>query len=499
MLKSGNEVGEIMNIISIVSDTLRRDHLGCYGNTWIRTPNIDKLAQQSVVFDDAYAASFPTVPHRRDFFTGRYTFTYSDWGPLPTDEVVLADVLRKSGYVTMLITDTPHILKDGYHFERGFDGWSWIRGQGPDRYITDPIDYRFPCDPKKLKMVDTSFKQYLRNVSRRQYETDFFTAQTMMTAAKWLERNKDHEKFFLHVDIFDPHEPWDPPRWYVDLYDPGYQGEEVMYPIYGPCDYLTADEIKHIRALYAGEVTMVDRWVGSLMEKVKDLGLWENTALIFTTDHGFYHGEHGLIGKTISSTEAHGLVPLYDEVAHIPMMIRLPETKPRRCEAFTQPPDLMPTILDIAKTKIPETVQGKSLLPLLEGDRPAWRKFAVASPSIIHGPVAGQRISVITKDWYFVYCGQIQDALEELKKPKEGEKTRPERTVKIVDGIERIQRILGEKPKNELYSLPEDALHVHDVFPENREVASDIQRRLVEFLKSLGTEQELMHYWQRLD
>lgn len=114
-----------MNIVLIVSDTFRRDHLGCYGNDWIHTPNIDNLAKESVMFNNAYAASFPTVPNRRDLVTGRFTFTHSDWSPLPRDEVVLADVLREDGYVTMLIADTPHILKDGYHFDRGFDGWIW--------------------------------------------------------------------------------------------------------------------------------------------------------------------------------------------------------------------------------------------------------------------------------------------------------------------------------------------------------------------------------------
>jgi arylsulfatase A-like enzyme len=79
-----------MNFILIISDTFRRDHLGCYGNTWIHTPNLDRFAAESVVFDRAYAASFPTVPNRRDVLTGRYTFTYSDWSPLPDSEVVIA-------------------------------------------------------------------------------------------------------------------------------------------------------------------------------------------------------------------------------------------------------------------------------------------------------------------------------------------------------------------------------------------------------------------------
>jgi arylsulfatase A-like enzyme len=479
-----------MNIILMISDTFRRDHLGYYGNKWINTPNIDNLAKESVVFDRAYAASFPTVPNRRDIVTGRFTFTYSDWSPLPPEEVVLADVLRKAGYVTMLVADTPHILKDGYNFDRGFDGWAWIRGQENDRLNTDPIEIKLPCSPEKLRSPHTTMRQYLRNVSQRQFENDYFVAQTMNEAARWLERNQRHKNFFLYVDTFDPHEPWDPPKKYVDLYDPEYHGEEVTYPAYGPCDYLTPEELRHVRALYAGEATMVDHWIGFLLERIKELGLWENTAVIFTTDHGFYHGEHGLIGKSIITPTAHGLTPLYSEVAHIPLMIRMPDLKPSRCDALVQPSDLMPTILELAGSEVPETVQGSSLLPLLRREDSDWREFAVSSPSIIHGPVAGQRVSVIDKDWFFIYCGQIDDALRELP---------TDRRIKIVDGFERLQKIMGKKPENELYYLPKDPTQLKNVLDGNKEVASELHAKLVRFLESIGTKEEVTKYWKKLE
>jgi len=484
-------ISGLVNVILIMSDTFRRDHLGCYGNEWIHTPNIDNLAKESVVFDKAYTASFPTVPNRRDVVTGRFTFAYSDWSPLAREEVVLADVLREAGYVTMLIDDTPHILKDGYHFDRGFDGWIWIRGQENDRYSTDPVDLRFPCDPDKLRSPDVTVKQYLRNVSQRHYESDYFVAQTMTEATKWLERNRNHDRFFLYIDTFDPHEPWDPPKWYVDLYDPNYQGQEVTYPVYGPCNYLSPDELRHLQALYAGEVTMVDHWLGFLLQRIRDLGLREDTAVIFTTDHGFYHGEHGLVGKSIVTPSVHGLTPLYDEVTHIPLMMRIPGIEPGCCKALAQPPDLMPTILDLAEANIPETVQGKSLLSLIGGEKnTAWRDFAVASPSIIHGPVAGQRISVITDEWYFVYCGQVDEALRDLP---------TERRIKIVDGFERLQKIIGERPRNELYHLPDDPKQVHDVFDKNVHEAKKIHAKLIRFLESIGTKEEILRYWRRLE
>jgi arylsulfatase A-like enzyme len=321
-------------------------------------------------------------------------------------------------------------------------------------------------------------------------ESDHFAARTMAESAKWLEKNWKHDKFFLYVDTFDPHEPWDPPRKYVDFYDPGYSGEEVTYPAYGPCDYLTSAELKHVRALYAGEATMVDHWVGYLLRKVKKLGLWDKTAIIFTTDHGFYHGEHGLIGKSIITETAHGLAPLYSEVAHIPLMIKVPGVKPHRRDALAQPPDLAPTILEIAGAKTPSAMQGKSLIPILDGETRTLRDIAVSSPSIIHGPVAGQRISVVNKDWYFVYCGQVDEALKNLP---------PEQETKIVDGFRRLQRIMGESPRNELYCIRESPNQQRNVYKENKAVAETLHGKLVTFLKSVGTKADTLKYWERLD
>ena len=474
-----------MNAILIVSDTFRYDHLGCYGNEWINTPNLDKFAEKSTVFDRAYAASFPTVPHRHDVYTGKYTFTYSDWAPLPKNEIVLPQLLQQAGCVTQLIVDTPHMVKDGFNYDRGFDGWLWIRGQENDRYMTAPTEVKLPCQPGKLRRKGITTTQYLRNVSNRQSERDYFVAQTMTAAAKWLELNHDqHKSFFLHVDTFDPHEPWDPPRWYVDMYDSGYEGKEVIYPVYGPCNYLTAEELKHCRALYAGEVTLVDRWVGMLLKKITDLGLLDDTSVIFTSDHGFYHGEHGLIGKSVIAPMVGGSCPLYEEVAHVPLVGYLPDADGgEHCQALVQPPDLTATILELMGAKKQDSMQGKSLLPLLRGEEVAWRDFAVTSPSIIHGPVSGQRITVTTKEWVLIYSGQVDEALAD----------NPGRRM----NFGRLEKLAGNV-ENELYSLAGDPKQQKNVFDEERDVAERLHSKLVEFLRGAGTREELLRYWGRL-
>ena len=475
-----------MNVILIIADTFRKDHLGCYGNQWIRTPFIDAFARRGIVFDAAFTGSFPTVPNRRDVLTGRATFTYSDWERLPADEMVLPQVLRERAYLSMMVADTPHILQYGYHFDRGFDGWLWIRGQEGERLMTAPRRVELPCDPEKLRYGSSQMSQYLREVSLRQFESNYFVAQTMTAAARWLELNYDqHEKFFLHVDTFDPHEPWDPPKWYADMYDPGYKGEEVTYPIYGPCDYLTEAELKHCRALYAGEVTMVDRWVGMLLRKIEDLGLLKDTAVIFTSDHGFYIGEHGLTGKSIITPAATGFCPLYEEVTRIPLVIYLPDVDGgERCRAITQPPDLTATILSLMDAKNPSNMQGKSLLPLLRGEDAASRDFAVTSPSIIHGPVSGQRITVTTGEWTLICAGQAEEALTDS----------PDKRV----GFDSLEEITG-KVQNELYSLSADPRQQSNMFEEERSVAEGLHSRLVEFLEKSGTREEYLKYWRGLE
>ena len=243
-----------MNFIVIISDTLRRDHLGCYGNEWISTPNIDRFAERSLVLDSAYSASFPTVPHRRDLMTGRFTASYTPWAPLDREEVVLQQVLSDAGYVTMMVCDCPHIIENGYHYDRGFKGFEWIRGQETDRWRTHPESPEYGCDPEKLRWPDRLVKVHRRNTFDWRHESDRFVARTMTVACDWLEDNYQRDKFFLYVDTFDPHEPWDAPQWYVDMYDPGYSGEVVDYPCYAYTDFLTESELKHCRALYAAEV-----------------------------------------------------------------------------------------------------------------------------------------------------------------------------------------------------------------------------------------------------
>ncbi|MFH1550614.1 MAG: sulfatase-like hydrolase/transferase, partial [Planctomycetota bacterium] len=154
-----------MNFIVVVSDTFRRDHLGCYGNKWISTPHIDRFASKALLFERAYTGSFPTVSHRRDLLTGRFTASYTGEAPLGLDEIVLPEVLGKQGYLNMMVCDCPHILENGYCYNRGFDGYEWIRGQENDRWKTSPEAPEHPCDASKIRGSVKIQKHHRRNVA----------------------------------------------------------------------------------------------------------------------------------------------------------------------------------------------------------------------------------------------------------------------------------------------------------------------------------------------
>ena len=141
-------------------------------------------------------------------------------------------------------------------------------------------------------------ERMILNTDQRASEEDYFAPQVFRSATKWLEQNHRCDRFFLYVDCFDPHEPWDSPPYYRDLYYPGYKGKEVMMPTYTDDyrTYLTEDELKRMKANYAGEVTMVDHWFGFFMNKVRLLGLDKNSLIVVISDHGHLLGEKTFTG-----------------------------------------------------------------------------------------------------------------------------------------------------------------------------------------------------------
>lgn len=370
-----------MNLITIVIDNLRADHVGINGNSWIRTPNLDALGKESVRFTQAFPESLPTLPVRRALHTGIRTFPFKNWipykewpatpgwNPIPEDQMTMSEILQEKGYTTAYITDVYHVFKPGMNYHRGFDEWHFIRGQEYDQWRTGYTQKAPDIDTVFTEKMDRSsttarlFPYYLRSHEHRMHESEYQAPKVFTAAARWIEENYNQNKpFFLYVESFDPHEPWDPPQYYRDMYNPGYKGKEVIQPLYTEkLDYLSDAELKHVQALYAAEVTMVDTWLGYFLNKIRQLGLMKDTIIVLLSDHGTMLGENGAMGKPAFC--------IYPALMDLVFFIKAPGQKPGVIDSFVYNHYYFPTVFYLLGEEIPEQAEGENLWELVEGKR----------------------------------------------------------------------------------------------------------------------------------
>jgi len=358
-----------LNTVFVLFDSLNRTALGCYGANGVHTPNFDRFARRAVAFDRHYVGSLPCMPARRDLHTGRLSFMHRPWGPLEPFDNSFPALMRAAGVYTHLITDHLHYFKDGgatYHGR--FQSWEFFRGQEDDAWkamVQPPLErFREKYSAKQYRFDPVS--PHRQNVINRQWMRDEAAMpgpNCFAAALEFLELNHTAGPWFLQVECFDPHEPFDAPPRFRDLYPTGYTGKVLDWPQYERATD-SALEIAEIRANYAALVTMSDHYFGKLLDAFDRHGLWNDTILILSTDHGFLLAEHEWWGKN--------RMPYYVEISHIPLLVYHPahagEGGSRR-QALTQTIDLMPTFLNCFEVDIPKEVQGHSLLPLLAQDR----------------------------------------------------------------------------------------------------------------------------------
>jgi arylsulfatase A-like enzyme len=403
------------NVIAVMLDTLQFNYLGCYGNKWIKTPNIDRLALEGVLFENNYIEGVPTVPCRRSMLAGRYYLHSKGWSALDVDDTTIADLCWGRPIDTALVYDCPMFRLPKFGYNRGFDKSWFIHGHEGDHdyFSKDPLHHFKPEDFVEDNMFEEAARRggekllgpmleelgsHLRESQYWRSDEDHSVARVMKMAVKYLKQADRNKQFFLWVDSFDPHEPFDPPSVYdPDMkcpYDPDYKGKDIIYPLWGPiAGMYTAAQLHHLRMLYAEKVTMVDKWLGYLMEQVRAMGLEENTLFLMVSDHGhpFGEGEHG-----------HGIVRKcrpwpYEELVHAPMIMRGPGLPAgKRVNGFTQSCDVAPTVIEwLGLPEHPE-MTGKSLLPLARGEVDKLRDFAIAG-------YYRYSASIITEDWSFIH------------------------------------------------------------------------------------------------
>jgi len=375
------------NVVFITIDTLRPDHLGCYGDKQIGTPNIDTLAADGTRFERAYTAVPVTLPSHTVIFTGTYPtlsgvhdFAANKLSPT---QATLASVLKDNGYTTGAVIGSA-VLDSRFGLNHGFD------------FYYDHFDFN--------RLQES-------NLDEMERPGNIVADVTL----DWLSKNYQ-KKFFLWMHLYDPHYPYRPPAPYSEEYRD---------------------------RPYDGEIAFADAQVGRLIEFLKNKGLYQNTLIIISGDHGESLGEHG--------EKTHGFF-IYNATLHVPLIVHLPGGVHARTVAnLVNLADLMPTVLDALNIQIPAQVQGQSLLPLMSPKKEDNARSLYAE----------------------TFLPRLHFNWSELR------------------GVETETYHFIDAPKPELYDLRKDSGETHNLFAEKKAVTEEMRVRLAKLIQQYTAGQEL--------
>src|SRR5712691_7321599 len=375
------------NVVVITIDTLRPDHLGCYGYKQIRTPNIDALAADGVRFERAYTPVPVTLPAHSVIFTGTYPllsgvhdFAANKLNPA---QPTLASVLKEHGYATGAVVASA-VLDSRFGLNHGFD------------FYYDHFDFN--------RLQES-------NLDEMERPGNIVADVTL----DWLSKNYQ-KKFFLWMHLYDPHYPYRPPAPYSEEYRD---------------------------RPYDGEIAFADAQVGRLIEFLKNKGLYRNTLIILSGDHGESLGEHG--------EKTHGFF-IYNATLHVPLIVHLPGGMHAKTVAnLVNLADLMPTVLAALNIQIPAQVQGQSLLPLMSTNEAVDARSLYAE----------------------TFLPRLHFNWSELR------------------GVETENYHFIDAPKPELYDLTKDPGETQNLFPQKKAVSEEMRARLATLIRQYSAGQEL--------
>ena len=411
-----------LNIVFIYLDALRQDHLGCYGYNRETSPNIDKLAQNGVLFKNAFAQAPCTFPSVHSTLTSKYASNFLTICRLEREHLTLSEALKHAGYYTVAFSSSPIVTgRKTNHSLGGFD-------QGFD-------------------LFDDSI------YSGKKWNWQWRSPEGVIEhALEWLDENQ-RRNFFLFLYIMDPHCDYRPPEPYRSLYDPDFKGKNPVmggHPTYyeskilrGLSTDLADRDIKHFVALYDGEIKYADAQIGRLLRKLQQLNLDKNTLVILTSDHGEEFFDHGGVKHCYT---------LYNELIKIPLIMRYPSLISGGSEVneIIQSIDILPTILEIVDIEKPEVIKGESLLPLIRGKDTNWRDYAISESPIVDAK------AIVTKKWKYIHHFETRlirdDLCDKYKKGKE------------------------------LYDLENDPKELTNLYVENIEIAEELYNKMIHLL-----------------
>ncbi len=373
---------KIKNVLFIVSDDLKASVLGCYGDKVCHTPNIDRLATEGVVFERAYCQGVVCGPSRTSFMHSRYR---------GGAEMNLGRHFRENGWYSARVGKIYHMRVPG-DIIAGTNGQdvesSWterFNSQGQEAHTPG----HYACLNQNIFTTAPENRQTTRMPHRMfvtvRYDCDGSDQPDHKSATKAIELLQEHQnqKFFLAVGLVRPHYPMVAPQQYFDPYPwqkilmpPSVENDLLDIPRAGLAGTQSSknpigqypDNQKRMWTGYYASVAFMDEQVGRIVNELERLGLRDSTAIVFASDHGYHLGEHGFWQKS----------NLHEEVTRIPLIVSAPGFKSGRSKSMTELADIFPTLSDLAGLKIPDTVQGKSLVPVLKNHAATVREGALS-------------------------------------------------------------------------------------------------------------------------
>lgn len=360
----------IRNVLFIISDDLRTNTLGCYGNTVCSTPNIDRLASQSVVFEQAYCQGTVCGPSRQSLMFSKYQ---------GQGDVNMGQHFRQNGWYSARVGKIYHMKVPG-DIIAGTDGQdvpsSWtekFNSQGNEAHT--PGDYA--CLNQNIFTTDEANRQSTAMPHRMfvsvQYDGDGSDQPDHKSASKAIELLNLHKAkpFFLAVGLVRPHYPMVAPRQYFQPYSwqsmtlpPVFPNDLDDIPKLGRASTMSStnpigkypDNQKRMWSAYYASVTFMDQQVGRIIDELERLGLRETTAIVFCSDHGYHLGDHGFWQKS----------NLHENVLSVPLIMSVPGVPASRSRSLVELVDIFPTLCELAGLDQPEGLHGTSLVPILK-------------------------------------------------------------------------------------------------------------------------------------
>jgi arylsulfatase A-like enzyme len=475
--ESGTRMTTYPNIVMIITDQQRADTMACYGNSVIKTPNLNKLADESFIFDNAYVSQPICTPSRSTILTGLYphaTGCVINNLPLNYDVPTIAEMAPEE-YLTAYYGKWH--LGNEVKLQRGFDEWLSCEDQyrkyySDDSLLEDLSDYHH-------YLVAQGYTPDLEDMGRQTFSRDFAAglpiehSRAMFLADKtseFINTNKDRP-FIIYVGILEPHPPYE--NALSDIHDPDEVtlGEAFMQSpgenasklnqsreTEVPSDIKTEADWRKLKAKYWGNVSMVDRSVEKIISALESAGISDRTAVMLTSEHGDQMGDHNILEKSV----------LYEESARVPMLMKVPwiESGNRRIEGRFSLVDLAPTVLDLVGADIPDQIHGRSRLPVLRGDE-----------------------TLIGNDVVVEWNGRN---LEPSRHGAEFDRIQNVRKRSIV-GSDGWKLVVGLDDKNELFDLNSDPSELHNLIDSevHRSRAEDMLTRLVKWQSKVDDQMEL--------